>query len=117
MMNLISSIQEISNRVRWRRVNNGRRDNVWHVAVVTIPWNLEFWIGIELPDRCKMYITTTNISFYYGKRREYLPKYCYTNRLLGSYGLKFAYKVVPFILMVLRSPVVVKVIENFNTSI
>lgn len=62
MMDLVSFVEQIGETVwRWG-VDDGGRNDVWHVSKVTIFWNTKLWIRIELSDSRKMNVAAGSLS-------------------------------------------------------
>ena len=58
MVRLVALVQDISHHLWWWRIDNGRRDDVGHVAVVPILGYSQFRIRIKLANSRKVNISS-----------------------------------------------------------
>ena len=118
MMHLVALVENISHHFWWRCIDNSGRDNVSHVSMITVFRYLKRRIGEEPANSGKMNIAPNRESVsQVATNVVTVPKYCNSDRLLRSQLLEFLNKPVSLVLVVLGRPVIVKVVQNLNTSI
>lgn len=81
----------------------------------------EFGIGVELADCSKMNITTENGSLVTERRETRLdsnvPEDSDTNRPVRRKVLQVLYEDLAFLFVVLRSPVIIQVIQDLDATV
>src|SRR5690242_2210507 len=102
VMYFVALVEDVGHHVRWRRVDNGGRDDVRHVSGVFVLWYLELLVGVKLTYSTKMHVASKN---------------CYTNGLRLCNVLQFFDEPIPFFFVVFGCPVIVEIVEDFNTAI
>jgi hypothetical protein len=102
MVHLVALIENIRHHL-WRgSIDDRRAGDVWHVSVILILRYVELLVRIELTDSGKVYVAS---------------QYGHSNRLGRSDMLQLTNKPIALVLVVLSCPMVVKVVQNFNTAV
>lgn len=61
MVQLITLIKDVSHHLRRRRIHDGGRDHIGHVAMILVLWYLQLRIREELADSCHVNIAAAGI--------------------------------------------------------
>ncbi len=62
MVNSSSFIYNVTHHIRWRRIDNGRRYDVWHVTMVMIFRNPKLLVAVEPAHSCEVDVTSQNCN-------------------------------------------------------
>lgn len=102
MMYFVALVEDIGHHVWWGRVDDRGRNNIRHVPRIFVLWDLELFVRVELANSAEVHIAS---------------KDGHTNGLGFGDVLQLLDEPIPFLLVVLRCPVIVKVVENLNAAI
>ena len=111
VVHAVALVQHVCQQIRRRSVDNGRRDDVGHVAEVLVLSNTKLGVGVELPDSGQMHIATMitrQCRRSNEKGGEVLPQDGHPDRFVCRKILQILNQVSSLGLVVFRRPMVVE---------
>ena len=102
VVHFVAFVENIGHYVRWRCVDNRRRDDIRHIPGVLVFGNLKFFVGVEPAYCTEMYIASKDGD---------------TDRFSLCNMLQLFDEPIPFLFVMFCRPVIVKIVEYLDTAV